>query len=137
VPADVPILDFDTETPQRTPMKINGKVYEIKRMGDYGIEEQHVIAAHSSEFDTLWATRPEDLKKKEQQRMIYLLDELAGKATFAPAEVIALLNAEQKKDVIQVFISRPLQNLQRTIGTVVTQMVEGAMEARNGSTLET
>lgn len=136
-----PILDLDTIAPVRATVLIRSKAgggekkaYEIKRMGDYGIEEQHVISQEQVEFDELWATRDEDLKAAQKKRFKLLLDRLTVKALDAPKDVIAELDDEQRKMIVQAFTSRAAQNLQRALAQVLEQAVT---EARAGSTSET
>lgn len=129
-----PILDLDTVAPQRTTILIDKKPYELKLLGDYGIEEQHVIDRMQAEFDRLWETDPEQLKEEEKKRLGLLLEKLIVKAVDAPKTVINKLNDEQKKQVVQVFISAPLRNLQKALQETVKEMAD---QARTGSTSET
>lgn len=136
-----PILDLDTIAPPRGTIllrtKAGGgekKAYELHRMGDYGIEEQHVIAQEQVEFDELWATPDKDLKADQRKRFKLLLDRLIVKALDAPKDVIEELDDEYRKMIVQAFTSRAAQNLQRALAQVLEQAIE---EARAGSTSET
>jgi hypothetical protein len=130
---EMPILDFQTEAPERTPVRIDGEPYEIREMGEYGIGDQHEINAKQASFDRLWETEPDHLKKGDGDRMKVLLDFLVRKALDAPPEIIDKLNAEQRKEIVRLFIGAPLQTLRK----VAAQLVERAeTEARTGSTSE-
>ncbi len=128
-----PILDLQTVAPAKPTILIDSKPYEIHLMGDYGIEEQHVISREQAEFDRLWETDPKDLKREEKKRLGLILDRLVRKALDAPSEVIDKLNDEQRKEVVQVFISARAQSLQRALAQLVQQIQN---EAGDGSTSE-
>lgn len=130
-----PILELSTVNQTRTPLTIDGKTYEIRRMGEFGIEDQHLISSEQAEFDKMWETEAKELKAAERKRMGLILDRLVRKAVDAPKEVIDRLDDEQRKQVVQVFISAPLQTLQRAVASVAQELVK-AQEARDSSTLE-
>ena len=118
-------------------MTIDGEPYEIYRLGDYGVEDQHAISQDSKEFDELWETPTDELGDEGKKRLKLLLDRLTDKALKAPKSVIKKLDDEQKKQVTQVFTSASLQTLQRAVASVVGAMVEEEQAARTGSTSAT
>jgi hypothetical protein len=127
-----PILDLETLTPKRLTITIDHEAYEMRALGDFGIEEQHVITHEGEEFGRLWGTAPADLKGAEKKRMKLILDRLTTRAVDAPPEVLARLNPEQQKQVVQLFTRASEQNWQRTLETLIAKV----LEARDGSTSE-
>lgn len=130
-----PILDLNTLNPQRPPIHIDGATYELKLMGDYGIEDQHLIGAESNQFNELWATDPKNLKREEKKQLKLILDRLFSKAVDLPKDVAARLDDDQRRKIVQVFTSALLQNLQTAVAQMVVAMAEN--EARTGSISET
>lgn len=132
-----PILELTTVNQARTPLTIDGETYEIRRMGEFGVESQHLIVSEQAEFDKMWETDAKDLKAAERKRMGLILDRLTRNALDAPKDVIDRIDDEQRKQIVQVFISAPLQTLQRAVASVARELEEmAATEARDGSTTE-
>jgi hypothetical protein len=129
-----PILELTTVNQVRSPLTIDGETYEIRRMGEFGVEDQHLIISEQAEFDKMWETDARELNAKERKRMGLILDRLTRKALDAPSDVIDRIDDEQRKAVVQVFISAPLQTLQRAVAQVAQELME--IQARNGSTTE-
>ena len=127
-----PILDLNTINPDRTTILVDKEPYELHLMGDYGIAEQHALTKEWAEFDELWEKDPKDLNKAEGGRLGLILDRMIRKALMAPAGVVARLNDEQRRQVVQVFMSASAQSLQRAL----VRAAEAMMEARESSTSE-
>lgn len=125
-----PILDLDTLHPKRATILIDKQPYELRRMGDYGIEEQHLLGSEQMEYDELWAKPHKDLNSTERKRLGLILDRLVRKALDAPKETIDKLDDEQKAQVVRVFFSASAQSLQKALAQVVQQMV--AKEREDG-----
>jgi tRNA A37 N6-isopentenylltransferase MiaA len=128
------LLELDTLTPRRSTILIDKEPYELRQMGYYGIEGQHGIKADQQEFDRLWESDPALMKPEDKKRMGLLLDRLIRQALDAPSEVIARVNDEDRKTIMQLFISAPQRKLNEALAQVVQQMVKDT--ARDGSTLE-
>jgi hypothetical protein len=124
LPVEAPILDLDTLNRKRTTVLIDGVAYEMRNLGEFGIEEQHLIAGESKEFDELWGASPKDLKKEQKKRLKLVLDRLLGKALDAPADVVARLDDEQRKRIVQLFTSASAQNWQKALEAMIEKLVE-------------
>lgn len=118
-----PILDLDTLHPKRVTILIDKKPYELRRMGDFGIEEQHLLGSEQSEYDDLWGRDHKALNGTQRKRLKLILDRLTAKALDAPKEIVDKLDDEQKSQVVRVFFNASAQSLQKALAQVVQQMM--------------
>lgn len=102
-----PLLELSTLAPKRPTITIDGEMFELKVLGDFGIEEQQRIHREGADYQDLW--NRSDLNKAGQKRMKMLLEHLFAKVLDAPPEVKNKLNDEQKAQVVLTFMVAPLQ----------------------------
>jgi len=107
-----PVLDLSTLAPVRSRINIrtkehpDGKLYELRSMDDFGIEEQQQLTRHGAEFDQLWNT--DKLNSAQRKRLKMLLDGMFERVLDAPPEVMAALTDGQRSQVVLSFTLAPL-----------------------------
>jgi hypothetical protein len=127
-----PLLDIKTLAPKRATITIDGEAYEVRRMGDFGIQKQHEITSWQREYNQIWEANPADLKPEQAKRLGLLLDKLIRSALDAPKAVIDKLDDEYRRQIVDAFISRAAQSLQ----IALAQVIQEYAQARTSSTSE-
>jgi hypothetical protein len=106
------VLDLTTIAPVRptvnirTPDHPNGKVYELRVIDDFGIEDQQQLTREGAEFDKLWNT--DRLNGAQRKRLKMLLDHMFDRVLDAPADIRARLSDGQRSQVVLAFTLAPL-----------------------------
>ncbi|MGC2374249.1 MAG: hypothetical protein WA484_10280 [Solirubrobacteraceae bacterium] len=107
-----PLLSLSTLAPIRPTVNIDseehpeGKLYELKQMDDFGIEEQQRLTREGAEFDKLWNT--DNLNKAGRGRLKMLLDRMFEAVLDAPPEIKKMLSDGQRSQVVLAFTLAPL-----------------------------
>ena len=102
-----PVLDITTLAPERDQVRIDGKLYPLAIMGDFGIEEQQQMTRDGREFDTLWKAADE-LTETDKQRLKQLLDRMFERVLQAPQYIKDKLNDDHRQQVVLAFTIAPL-----------------------------
>jgi hypothetical protein len=103
------------------------KSYPMRRIGDFGLADQHAIEHASQEFDRLWAMEPEALSEEERARMDSLLERLTKWAIDAPAAAIKKVTAGERKSVVRLFVLEQQQMLQQAVTAAMRDLIEAQM----------
>lgn len=115
VPEVNPIGRSETQ-PERPVWAIDGKLYDVRIMDDFGIAGQRRLNNDGREFYQLWAAQ-EDLTDDQEARMEQLLDrmffgdEKAPSLIDAPKSLLRKLGSSARADVVLTFTLAPLQKL--------------------------
>lgn len=104
-----PRFDFDL-APDRETLKVGGKLYEIKRLDDFGIGRQRRLDRDGREFAQLW-NKAEELTDDEDVRLKFLLDRIFEDLLDAPEDVRGSFSDSQKAKVVLDFSLAPLREL--------------------------
>lgn len=138
VPPDVmdalqnaPIIEIDTLDPERGEVSINGELYEIKLLAEYGIADQHRLKRELKQYDDLW--KKGSLTAKEEKQLKARLDHIFTEVLIAPKELKAKVKDQGRQQVVMAFTLAPLvQEAAREAKEIAERQ-----EARSGSTSET
>lgn len=117
-----PLLDISTLAPTRQTISIDGTLYELRLMEDFGIADQQALTRDGEEFDRLW--NQEKLSKNERARLEMLLGRMFDKVLPLPDEVRAKLSDAHKARVVLTFTVAPL-----LIGAAQTETETEAAES--------
>ena len=118
-----PLLDFTTLEPERPKIRIDGKLYELAILSDFGLTAQSRLARlmkEASEIEASLAARPaleptgnptadaalaalDAVSEPEAERVIALLNEIVELILRAPADIRAKLSEIQKRQLIEAF----------------------------------
>jgi hypothetical protein len=118
-----PLLDFSTLAPERPKIRIDGELYELSLISDFGLTAQSQIArlvAEAAELQNAVADRPPPkstgnaeadaaiaalgaIGDDEAERVMRLLEEIVQVILRAPADVRARLSQPQKQELILAF----------------------------------
>lgn len=115
VPEIQPIGRSQTE-PDRPLWEIDGKLYDVRVMDDFGIAAQRRLNHDGRTFYQLW-TAEEDLDDDQEARMEQLLDRMffgdakAPSLIDAPVALLKKLGTSARADVVLTFTLAPLQKL--------------------------
>lgn len=115
VPTVNPIGRSQTE-PERPVWDIDGKLYDVRVMDDFGIAAQQRLNRDGRDFYQLWNAE-EDLTDDQEARMEQLLDrmffgdEKAPSIIDAPKTLLRKLGAGSRAEVVLTFTLAPLQKL--------------------------
>jgi hypothetical protein len=107
-----PLLSLSTLAPTRPTVNIaseehpEGRLYELKQMDDFGIEEQQQLTREGASFDKLWNT--DNLNKAGRGRLKMLLDRMFEAVLDAPPEIKKMLSDGQRSQVVLAFTLAPL-----------------------------
>lgn len=104
---DGPLLELSTTAPKRPTVKIDGRIYELRVMDDFGIAKQQELTRMGNEFDSLWNAQAR-LNNKQRDRLQFLLDEMFGQVLDAPSDVCHGLTDSQRQQVVLAFTLAPL-----------------------------
>lgn len=118
-PARPPVPDAQpvgrtTTTDERPTWEIDGKLYELRTLADYGIAAQQRLNRDGREFYSLW-TADEELDDDQGKRLKFLLermfhgDALVASLLDAPKTVLKRLRDGDKADVVLAFTLAPLR----------------------------
>lgn len=133
-PADaVPALRVKTEKRVRPTIEIDGKFYDLRVLGDFGIGKQQTLNRDGREFYQLW-TSDDELTEDQQKRLKQLLERMYAEVLDAPKTVMRKLNDAEKADVVLTFTLAPLRN---AMLAAQTEQTAETVEAGIGSTLTT
>lgn len=102
-----PVVRISTKK-QRPTVEIDGKFYELKLIGDFGIGQQQILNRDGREFYTLW-TSEDELDEDQQKRLKMLLERMFAKVLDAPKSVLRKLDDADKSDVVLNFTLAPLR----------------------------
>lgn len=103
-----------TTTDTKPTWEIDGKFYELRQIGDFGIAAQQRLNRDGREFYQLW-TADEELTDDQGKRLKFLLermfhgDETVASLLDAPKSVLRKLNDGDKADVVLSFTLAPLR----------------------------
>ena len=107
-----PVLDIKTLAPERERVRIDGELYDLAIMADFGIEEQQQMTRDGREFDTLWKASDE-LTPTDKQRLKQLLDRMFERVLLAPQTIKNKLNDDHRQQVVLAFTIAPLAKAAR------------------------
>lgn len=115
MPDATPVGRTDTAEAQPT-WEIDGKLYELRTIGDYGIAAQQRLNRDGREFYSLW-TADEELTDDQGKRLKFLLERMfngdpaAGIMALldAPKTVLRRMRDADKADVVLAFTLAPLR----------------------------
>lgn len=106
-----PRFDFDL-APEREYIKKGGKLYEIRRLDDFGIGKQRRLDRDGREFAQLWnSTEDFDDNSDEGVRLDFLLNRIFADLLDAPEEVRVQFADSQKAKVVLDFSLAPLREM--------------------------
>lgn len=137
VPEVNPIGRSQTE-PDRPVWEIDGKLYDVRVMDDFGIAAQRRLNRDGQKFYQLW-TAEDDLDEDQEARMAQLLDrmffgdEKAPSLIDAPKTLLRKLGTGSRADVVLTFTLAPLQKLLLAAAQTETQMEAGTGEPTTAS----
>jgi hypothetical protein len=106
-----PRFDFDL-APERERIKKGGKLYEIRRLDDFGIAKQRRLDRDGREFAQLW-NNSEDFDEGSEQdvRLKFLLDRIFSELLDAPEDIREGFKDAEKAKVVLDFSLAPLREL--------------------------
>jgi hypothetical protein len=119
-----PLLDFSTLEPERPKVRIDGELYELTLLSDFGLIAQSRIArlmTEASAIEKEVGERPppeptgnakadaalaalDAVSEDEAHRVVALLDEVVGLILRAPEEVREKLSEVQQRQLIEAFM---------------------------------
>ncbi len=92
------LLELSTEAPERSCIKIDNNLYELKVREDLGLKED-------AEFTGMYAEFQAAMDAKDWRSMGVVLDKMVqGVVLGVPADVLAKLNDQKKLQIVQAFI---------------------------------
>ena len=110
-PKTAPRFDFDL-APDRDYVKKGGKLYEIRRLDDFGIGKQRRLDRDGREFAQLWNSSEDfDDDSDSGQRLDFLLNRIFDDLLDAPDEVRDEFADAAKAKVVLDFSLAPLREL--------------------------
>jgi hypothetical protein len=118
-----PLLDFSTLAPERPKIRIDGQMYELSLMSDFGLVAQSRISrlmTEAAELEQAIIDRPPAqptgnaeadaaiaslgaVGEDEAERAMHLLDDIVEIILRAPDDVRARLNEAQKRQLLLAF----------------------------------
>ncbi|MGH3171873.1 MAG: hypothetical protein ACRDN0_39195 [Trebonia sp.] len=110
------VLGRSQTTVERSQWEIDGKIYDIRSMDDFGVRAQRRLNQDGREFYQLWNSA-EDLTDDQDMRLEQLLDrmffgdEKAPSLIDAPKTLLRKLGSSARADVVLTFTLAPLQKL--------------------------
>ena len=126
VPAVQPIGESET-SPERPLWKIDGKLYDVRVMDDFGVGAQKRLNTDGREFYALWNS-PDDLDDDQEARMEQLLDrmffgdEKAPSLIDAPKPLLRKMGPGSRAEVVLAFTLAPLQKALLAAAPMVSEM---------------
>jgi hypothetical protein len=104
-----PRFDFDELAPDHETIKVGGKLYEIKRLDDFGIEDQQALDRDGREFARLW-TSDTELTANQKPRLKFLLERIFGQLLpDVPKAQRAKIRDAAKAELVLDFSLAPLR----------------------------
>jgi len=125
-------------SPDRPVWDIDGKLYDVRVMDDFGIGAQRRLNRDGREFYQLWSAT-EDLTDEQEARMEQLLDrmffgdEKAPSIIDAPKTLLRRLGTGSRADVVLTFTLAPLQKLLLAAAQTETMGEAGVSEPTTAS----
>lgn len=119
--------------PEHPLWEIDGKLYDVRVMDDFGIAAQRRLNRDGRAFYELW-TAEEDLSEEQEARMEQLLDRMFfgdGKAPSlidAPKTLLRKLGTGSRADVVLTFTLAPLQKLLLQAAQTETETLEAGTD---------
>lgn len=113
-PAEVVPLGRSQTTVERGQWDIDGKLYDVRVLDDFGLAAQRRLNNDGQEFYRLWAST-EDLTDDQEARMEQLLDRMffgdqkAPSLIDAPKTLLKKLGVASRAEVVLTFTLAPLQ----------------------------
>lgn len=95
---------------QRSTWEHDGRLYEVRQLGDFGIAEQQQLNRDGREFYELW-TSSQELTADQGKRLKMLLERMFSRVLDAPKTVKATFNDAAKADVVLHFTLAPLRQV--------------------------
>lgn len=100
------VSERPTLTVHTSPDDHEGTLVELRLMREFGIAEQQALTQDGAEYEKLWNKR--QLTHKEAQRLKLLLDRMFDRVLVADPKVKALIDDQQRANVVQAFTYAPL-----------------------------
>ena len=133
-PKTAPRFDFDL-APDRDYVKKGGKLYEIRRLDDFGIGKQRRLDRDGREFAQLWNSSEDfDDDSDSGQRLDFLLNRIFDDLLDAPDEVRDEFADAAKAKVVLDFSLAPLREL---LAENLRQAMQENTEPRNQASTTT
>lgn len=123
-----PLVDLDDVSAKRPTVRFEAKLYEIRRLGEFGIAKQRLLQRDGREFALLWDS-DDELTQDQDQRLKMLLDRVFEEVLDAPVDVRQKMGDGDRARVVLGFRIAPLLT-QRTAPPTATDETQ----ARDGST---
>lgn len=115
------LLELSTEAPERSVIKIDDKLYELRSREDLGLREDAEFSGMMEDFKTAQDA-------KDWRQMSAVLDRMVqGVVMGMPPELLAKLNDAKKLKIVQAFTTEVAQSRQ-PISKVEPQQAEYVAE---------
>jgi hypothetical protein len=126
-----PVIDFDL-APERQTVRKGGRLFEVRRLDDFGIAKQQQLDRDGREFARLWNSDAE-LTADQGQRLKLLLERIFQDLLDAPKTVRASFKDAEKARLVLDFSLAPLrEQMAALLAAQMQQQMAGADEARDG-----
>jgi len=97
------ILDLSTLAPERKKIRVDGQLYELAVMDDFGLRDQQWISSRARD---MWKGLDADkIEELDEEAVEFTLDQIVDKIVAQlPRESIVKLSISQKTQILSVFI---------------------------------